>query len=187
MEKLKYHHHLNLPINYFVKDFDIIPTLPAGKQFHVSACDPKLYLHDIIYHKLAELGTLYSLVFSMVPGVDKGSIHIDLDATTLEPYWPSLNILINGQGVMRWFNPSIPGIVMRNGNAGVYYKAWFKNYGEPIDEWSEGKVALVRTDTPHQVWNFDNDIRRIVSIRWNKKISWEETIEWFHNTFISDK
>jgi hypothetical protein len=183
MEKLKYHHHLNLPINHFVKDFDIIPTLPAGKQFHVSGCDPKLYLHDIVYDKLSELGTLHSLVFSMVPGVDKGSIHIDLDTTTLEPYWPSLNILINGQGVMRWFNPSIPGVVLRNSNAGVYYKAWFKNYGEPIDEWSEGKVALVRTDTPHQVWNFDSTDRRIISIRWSNKKTWEETIEWFNRNF----
>jgi hypothetical protein len=183
MDKLKYHCHLNLPVDHFIKNFDIIPTLPPDKQFHVSACDPKLYLHDEIYHKLSELGTLYSLVFSMIPGVDKGSIHTDLDAKTLEPYWPSLNIVIDGQGVMRWFNPSIPGVVIRNSNAGVYYKAWFKNYGEPIDEWNGGKVVLVRTDIPHQVWNFDNDLRRIVSIRWDKKRSWEETIEWFNRNF----
>ena len=161
MEKLKYHHLLNLPVNCFIKDFEILPTLPPNKQFHVSSCDPKLYLHDEIYQKLSELGALYSLVFSMMPGADKGSIHIDLDATTLIPYWPSLNIVIDGQGVMRWFNPSTPGNILRNSSAGV----------------------LVRTDIPHQVWNLDNDIRRIVSIRWNKKLSWEETINWFNNNF----
>lgn len=183
MEKLKCYHPLNLSVNHFIKYFDIIPVLPAGKQFHVSACDPKLYLHDIVYNKLSELGTLYSLVFTMVPYVDKGSIHIDLDTTTLEPYWPSLNILINGQGIMRWFNPSMPGIDIRNSHAGVYYKAWFKNYGEPIDEWNNGKVALVRTDIPHQAWNFDNDIRRMITIRWSNRKSWEETIDWFNRNF----
>jgi hypothetical protein len=119
----------------------------------------------------------------MLPGVDKGSIHIDLDKNTLEPYWPSLNIVIDGQGVMRWFNPSKPGTILRNESAGVFYKAWFNNYGDPIDEWNSGKVALVRTDTPHQAWNFDNDIRRIITIRWGNRKTWEETINWFNNNF----
>ena len=183
MEKLKYHHLLNLPVNHFIKDFEILPTLPPNKQFHVSSCDPKLYLHDEIYQKLSELGALYSLVFSMMPGADKGSIHIDLDATTLTPYWPSLNIVIDGQGVMRWFNPPTPGNILRNSSAGVFYKAWFNNYGEPVDEWNSGKVALVRTDTPHQAWNFDTDVRRIVTIRWSNRKTWEETINWFNNNF----
>ena len=183
MTAMKYHHLLDLPTSYFIKDFNVIPELPENKEFHVSRCDPKLYLQDNIYKKLSELGTLYSLVFSMMPGADKKSIHIDLDASTLEPYWPSLNIIINGQGVMRWFNPAAIGVTLKNNNAGVFYKAWFNNYGEPIDEWNHGKVALVRTDTPHQAWNFDNDIRRIVTIRWSNRRSWEETIDWFNRNF----
>lgn len=183
MEKLKCHHHINLPVDHFIKDVDIIPAFPTGKQFYVAACDPKLYLHDTVYHKLSELGSLYSLVFSMQPGADKKSIHIDLDAKTQTPYWPSLNILINGQGIMRWFNPTKPGYVLKNSSVGVFYKAWFHDYGDIVDEWSVGKVVLVRTDIPHQVWNFDNDFRRIVSIRWSTKKSWEETIDWFNCNF----
>lgn len=180
---IKHHYLLNLSVDQFIKNVDVLPTLPVDKKFHVSSCDPKTYLHESVYEKLSELGSLYSLVFSMLPGADKKSIHIDLDAKTLEPYWPSLNLVIDGQGVMRWFNPIAPGVVLRNTNAGVYYKAWFNNYGEPIDEWNKGKVALVRTDTPHQAWNFDSDTRRIVTIRWDKKKSWEETIEWFNCNF----
>jgi len=183
MEELKYYYLLNLPVNHFIKDFEILPTLPPNKQFHVSSCDPKLYLHDEMYKKLSELGLLYSLVFSMNPGVNKGNIHIDLDATTLKPYWPSLNIVIDGQGVMRWFNPLTPGKILRNNSAGVFYKTWFANYGDPIDSWTTGKIALVRTDTPHQAWNFDNDIRRIVTIRWSNRKTWEETIDWFNRNF----
>ena len=183
MDTVKYHYPLNMSVNYFIKDFNSVPTLPPDKQFHVSSCDPKLYLHDDIYEKLSELGTLYSLVFSMLPGADKGSIHIDLDKKTLQPFWPSLNIVIDGQGVMRWFNPAEPGFVLRNLNAGVYYRAWFNNYGDPIDEWNTGKIALVRTDTPHQVWNFDNDIRRMITVRWSNRKTWEETIEWFNRNF----
>jgi hypothetical protein len=185
MERIKYHHHLNLQVDYFIKDFDAIPKLPENKKYHVCSCDPKLYLQDNIYKKLSELGTLYSLVFSMLPGADKKSIHIDIDNTTSQPFWPSLNIVINGQGVMRWFNPSDPGVILRNNSAGVLYKAWFNNYGEPIDEWNSGKVALVRTDTPHQAWNFDNDTRRIVTIRWSNRKTWEETINWFNSNFPS--
>jgi len=183
MEEIKCHHHLNLPIEYFIKEFDAIPKIPENKKFHVCSCDPKLYLQDNIYEKLSELGSLYSLVFSMLPGADKKSIHIDLDAKTQTPYWPSLNIVIDGQGVMRWFNPTKSGYVLKNNSAGVLYKAWFNDYGDIVDEWNTGKVALVRTDTPHQVWNFDSDTRRMISIRWSNKKTWEETIEWFNSNF----
>ena len=187
MENLKCHYLSDLSTSYFIKDVDTIPRLPIDKEFHVASCDPRIYLHENVYEKLSELGSLSSLVFSMRSRADKKSIHIDIDAKTQTPYWPSLNIVIDGQGVMRWFNPTKPGYVLKNNSAGVFYKAWFHDYGDIVDEWNAGKVALVRTDIPHQVWNFDDDIRKIVSIRWNKKISWEETIEWFNNTFSSDK
>jgi hypothetical protein len=58
METLKYHYPLNLSVDNFIKDYDIIPMLPAGKHFHVSSYDPKLYLHEDVYQKLSELGTL---------------------------------------------------------------------------------------------------------------------------------
>ena len=182
MKTIKFHHLLNIPVSYFIKDTNNIPQLPVDKEFQVVACNPKLYLHDEIYEKLSELGTLYSLVFSEKPNTHKGNIHVDLDTKTLEPYWPSLNIVLEGQGIMKWFNPSGKGVIRCN-SVGVYFRAWVENYNEPIDEWSTGKIALVRTDTPHQAWNFDDEIRRIVSIRWSNEKSWEETIEWFNRNF----
>lgn len=173
---------LNIPITHFIKNIEVIPKLPENADMFVSECDPKLFLHEDVYDKLSTLGRLYSLMFTMKPGADKKNIHIDLDRSTGEPYWPSLNIILEGQGIMKWFNPINHGVILRN-SADVYYKAWFSNYGEPIDEWVTGKIALVRTDTPHQAWNFDNDIRRIVTIRWSNKKTWEETINWFNNNF----
>jgi hypothetical protein len=184
MQTIKCHHPLNIPVTHFIKNIDVIPKLPENIDSFVTSFNPKLYLHDEIYQKLSELGTLYSLVFSMKPGVDKGSIHIDLDRKTFKPMQPGLNLVLDGQGIMRWFNPDGYGIIKsRPAPVSIFYKAWFKNYGEPIDEWSTGKVALVRVDTPHQAWNFDNEIRRIVTIRWLGNKSWEETIEWFNRNF----
>ena len=182
MQTIKCHHLLNIPVTHFIKNIEVIPKLPDNTDIFVTACDPKLFLHENVYNKLTELGELYSLMFSMKPGSDKKSIHVDLDKTTRDPYWPSLNIILDGQGIMKWFNPIGNGVVKR-ATADVYYKAWFTNYGEPIDSWSTGKVALVRTDTPHQVWNFDNDIRRMITIRWSNRKSWEETIDWFNRNF----
>lgn len=182
MQTIKCHHLLNIPVTHFIKNIDVIPKLPDNTDIVVTSCDPKLFLHEDIYNKLSELGDLYSLMFSMKPESDKKSIHVDLDRKTREPYWPSLNIILDGQGIMKWFNPIGNGVVKR-ATADVYYRAWFTNYGEPIDSWSTGKVALVRTDIPHQAWNFDNDIRRMITIRWSNRKSWEETIDWFNRNF----
>lgn len=184
MQPIKCHHLLNIPVNYFIKNIDVIPKLPENSELFITSCNPKLFLHENIYNKMTELGTLYSLVFSMKPGSDKKNIHVDLDASTGEPYWPSLNIVLDGQGVMKWFNPIGNGIIQRNHRANVNYKAWFTNYGEPIDYWDTGKVALVKTDVPHQAWNLDTDTRRIVSIRWSNRKLWEETINWFNSNFL---
>jgi hypothetical protein len=183
MERLKCHHTLNLPVSHFIKNIDLIPSLPEGDDLMVKGVNTKLFLHDHIYDKLSELGTLGSLVFAMRPLADKKSIHIDLDTHTREPAWPGLNIILEGQGVMRWFNPVTDGIDMKNYKANVHYRAWFNNYGDIVDQWSEGKVALVKIDVPHQVWNFDNDNRRMVTVRWSNKKSWEETIQWFQDNF----
>jgi hypothetical protein len=182
----KYYHIIDIPVTDFIMNKDMIPNKPKDVDVFVTGCDPKLYLHNNIYKKLSELGELYSLVFGMSPGAAKNSIHIDIDSNTQEPFWPSLNILIDGQGSMRWFSPNSPGKLLKNTNANAFYKAWFDDYGEPLDEWNTGKIALVRTDTPHQVWNFDTIDRRVVSIRWQKKYTWQETIDWFQRNFPSN-
>jgi hypothetical protein len=176
---------INRPISDFIKNKDIIPTKPVNSEIFVTFCDPKLYLQDTVYEKLSSLGDLFSLVFCMSPNADKKSIHIDLETTTQKPFWPSLNIVIDGQGVMRWFDPSDEGTIFKGNSVNAYYKAWTSNFGAPIDEWKFGKVALVRTDVPHQVWNFDSTDRRIVSIRWHKRYTWEQTIDWFSTNFPS--
>lgn len=180
-----YYHPLSLTVDTLIRDFNAIPNLPSGKDFCVAGCDPKSFLHDDVYKKLSELGTLGCLMFSMVSGADKKSIHVDMDHATGQHSWPGLNIVLEGQGVMRWFNPVGPGVVLKHPTANVLYRVWDTNYGEPIDEWNTGKVVLVRVDVPHQTWNFDSETRKIVSIRWSNRLSWEETIEWFHRNFPS--
>ena len=184
----QYFYTINRPVSDFIKNTDIIPTKPVHSELFVTKCNPKLYLQDDVYDKLSSLGDLFSLVFCMSPNADKKNIHIDIDTDTQKPIQSSLNIIIDGQGVMRWFNPSVEGTLKNTINSNgvnVYYKAWYDNFGDPIDEWKSGKIALVRTDVPHQAWNFDSTDRRIVSIRWSKKYTWKETIEWFETNFGS--
>ncbi len=79
MQTIKCHHLLNIPVNYFIKNIEVIPKLPDNTDIVVTSCNPKLFLHENVYNKLSELGELYSLMFSMKPGSDKKSIHVDLD------------------------------------------------------------------------------------------------------------
>lgn len=177
------HKLLNIPTSIFIKDTSIIPRLPKDKNMWVNTIDPKLFLTTDAYNKLSILGRLNSLIFEMVPKADKKNIHIDLVSSTLEPAWSGLNIILEGQGIMKWFIPEKDGYVITRKNPKIAYKAWFSDYGEPVDTWSTGKIALVRTDIAHQVWNYDNNNRFIVSIRWSNRTSWEETIDWFKCNF----
>ena len=180
------HKLLNIPTSIFIKDASIIPRLPKDKNMWVNTIDPKLFLTTDAYNKLSILGRLNSLIFEMKPNVDKNNIHIDLLGPTLEPVLVGLNIVLEGQGVMKWYVPEKDGYVINRTTPKITYKAWFNNYGEPVDIWDKGKIALVRTDVAHQVWNFDNVNRQIVTIRWDNKMNWEETIEWFNRNFPSN-
>jgi hypothetical protein len=121
------------------------------------------------------------LVFYQKSKKDKGTIHIDylskgcLSTNELHPY--SLNVIIKGQGEMQWFKPLGPGILSQH-NIGVTYRYWHSALkGKILDSWTEGKVALVKTDVPHQVYNNDLDDRVCISIRWrNMLMPWEELI-----------
>lgn len=177
------HQILNIPLSDLVKDTSMIPRLGADKELWVSRINPKLFLTDEAYDKLSTLGTLAGLIFEMKPNTDKKSIHIDLITDTLEPAWSGLNIVLEGQGVMKWFQPESPGHVIERNNPKIAYRAWFRHYGKPVDVWDKGKIALVRTDVAHQVWNYDDTNRFMVSIRWGNRTTWEETIEWFQHNF----
>lgn len=177
------HKLLNIPTSIFIKDASIIPRLPKDKNMWVNTIDPKLFLTTDAYNKLSILGRLNSLIFEMKPNVDKNNIHIDLIGPTLEPVLVGLNIVLEGQGVMRWYVPEKDGYVINRTTPKITYKAWFNDYGEPVDIWDKGKIALVRTDVAHQVWNYDDTNRFMVSIRWSNRTTWEETIEWFQHNF----
>jgi hypothetical protein len=119
----------------------------------------------------------------MVSGHEKGNIHVDYDKHTNEPFWPALNLILEGQGVLRWFAPSAPGTMRSAG--GNIYMAWDKQfYGTILEEWRTGKVALVRTDVPHNAFNIDEGNRLSVSIRWMEQHGWTETINWFEQEFL---
>jgi len=178
------HKVLNLKPQDLISNFKSIPTPAESIPFGVVPFNPILCLDESFYKKLSELGTLGSLVFHMQPYADKKSIHIDIDKISKQPFWPTLNIIIKGQGVMKWFNPTVPGKLNFHPRGKVLYKNWNDNFGEIIDKWEEGKVALVRTDIPHNVWNFSNEERLVISIRWSKFLTWEETLSWFEKNLI---
>ena len=169
----------NYVVHDFISNFETIPRINELSAFGVLPCNPKSFLHEKVYNKLNLLGPLSSLVFEMKPNADKGSIHVDIDAKTRIPHWSSLNIILHGQGVMKWFDPPIEGKLTYNSSGKVFYKYWNSNYGDVIDEWRHGKIAIVRTDIPHQVWNYDEEYRLVVSIRWGNRTSWEETKNFF--------
>lgn len=174
---------LNLSPTDLISDFNIIPKPATEKPYGVSKINPKLFLKDSFFIKLSELGDLSCLVFQQKGFADKKSIHIDIKSNG-EPYYASLNIIIDGQGTMMWFSPSDEGTLHINNDTGVAYRAWFKNFGKPIDIWKEGKVALVKTHIPHGVWNLSYETRLIVSLRWSNTYSWDYLSEWFDKNLI---
>lgn len=177
---MKYFKLLQGEVSNIIVNEDKIPRLKKPFSMFAIGCDPATFLSPLIYGKLSKLGKLYSIIFEMKPHVDKGNIHIDLEHSTETPFWPALNIVIAGQGVMRWYNPIGNGTLAQH-KIGVKYYYWTKPYyGDIVDEWTTGKIAIVRTDIPHQAFNFDDENRCIVSIRWSTKMSWEETIDWFN-------
>jgi hypothetical protein len=179
MEKINCYKLLNLNVEDLIENYNI-PCPAENKLFAVCRVDPAIFLKKHIHEKLSELGNLSSLVFHMKPYADKKNIHVDIDKLSKMPYWPSLNILIKGQGAMKWFSPATPGTLSYNLQGNVYYRYWKEHdYGDTIDEWTNGKVALVRTDIPHNAWNYSNEERLLISVRWSRRTSWEETLDWF--------
>ena len=173
---------LNIKVSDLIADQSNIPRPAEHKMFAAETHNPKLYLNKNIYEKLLELGNLSSIVFHMKPFVDKKSIHVDLDENKI-PWGSSLNIILSGQGIMKWFNPNKLGVISRGNYGNVWFLNWTSDYGEQIDTWTDGKVALVRTDIPHNVWNPFDQERLIVSVRWSKKYTWEELVYWFDHNF----
>lgn len=171
------------------KTYDI----PVGKILNLNFCEtitdldnlfgvrmyPSIDLltdHAYQFFKKLELKD-YLMVFYQKPLAEKGSIHVDhISKYVTHPY--SLNIVYKGQGVMKWFNPVGPGILKEAAN-GAKYKYWPQQLaGSILEEWSTGKIALVKTDIPHQAYNYNNETRICVSIRWNDiTLPWKNMID----------
>ena len=175
------HKVLDIPVESLIKTLDGVPRLSKDQMLQAVACDPKIFLHDHVYESLSRLGHLGGLVFEMRGNTSKDNIHIDYDRITFKPFWPCLNLILEGSGVLKWFQPETNGVMKTAG--GNYYMAWHKDYGEPIDQWTSGKVALVRTDIPHNAFNYSNETRLSISVRWENRYTWEETLEWFDKEF----
>ena len=185
---MKCHHLLNYHVSDLLKNLDCIPRMGPKKQSNAIRFNPSLCLHDHVYENLLQFGNLTSIIFELNPLVDKKQIHIDLLIRNRQiiANWPTLNIVLSGQGTMRWYRPTVPGkIKMHPEMKNILYKEWLDNYGEIIDEWTTGKIALVRTDIPHSAYNFDNETRLLLSIRWGNYLSFEDAIEYFENDFLS--
>ena len=143
---------------------------------------PEAYAYFSPYGLRKNLMTFYNQ-----PNYNKiGPAHIDyINAEDKHLY--SLNISIYGQGQMNWYYTNNSGKIYRHlrDPKHILYET-FENVemlGDPIDVWKEGKVALVRTDIPHLVYN-DNDSERLVlSIRWENHFDWDGAVE-FVQTFI---
>lgn len=181
-----YHKKLDITVEQLVKSTDHLYRMPLGKDSKVCSAtmtDPKFLLKDDIYSLLSELGPLAGLLFEQPPWIQKGNIHIDIDKNSRLPFWPALNLILEGQGTLRWFEPFGHSDIREA--AGNLYQAWApKDYGKILEEWNYGKVALVRTDIPHNAFNFDKEIRLSVSIRWIKRYTWDETKQWFDDVFL---
>ncbi len=178
-----YYKLLPISVDRLVKSTDHLFRASNNQLCSATASNPKLLLQDNVYNLLSELGDLAGLLFEQQPYAEKDNIHIDYDKYSQRPFWPCLNLILQGQGILRWYRPKGLGEIRTAG--GNIYMAWDKeNYGEIVDEWTEGKVALVRTDIPHNAFNFDNETRLSISIRWDTRYSWNETVDWFDKKFI---
>jgi hypothetical protein len=181
-----FHKKLDIPLDRLVKSTDHLYRMPLGKDSTVcsaTASDPKFLLQDDIYEILSELGPLVGLLFEQPPMRQKDNIHVDIDKISCQPFWPCFNLILEGQGTLRWFDPKGPGDIRKAG--GNLYQAWHPvDYGTILEEWNDSKVALVRTDIPHNAFNFDKELRLSFSVRWKQRYTWEETVQWFDSVFM---
>lgn len=152
-------------------------SIPNG----VKLCNAELFIKKEILEQLSDLGDLSCVIFKKKPNVNhKKYIHIDSIDGVLGCQ-PCLNIVV-GSGVMKWYAPSSKPFLHKNA-LNLRYFAYYKDWGNPIDEWINGGVALVKIDIPHQVWNYSEYDRYCLSLRWKKLLTWDEITNWFETKF----
>jgi hypothetical protein len=143
---------------------------------------------DLLNQKTIDLFSQYGIrkdlmTFYQRPFCYNKKAHIDISLDN-SCHWYSLNIIVYGQGKMMWFNPSFKKDIFGHKNDSNILYIDFEDYtvlGNPIDIWSSGKIALVKTGIPHHTHNDDSVERLVVSIRWDPIFTWDSTIELINN------
>jgi hypothetical protein len=128
----------------------------------------------------------YLMLFLRKANNLKEGIHTDY-ATEEQPHHYSLNIICKGQGIMTWFQRPAEGSQMFRHPTdpnGIIYETYNSLALESIDQWADGKIALVRTGIPHGVINDSFEDRICLSIRIDN-YGWEQAKEIYNNFFQS--
>jgi len=126
----------------------------------------------------------YLMLFLRRSGNLNEETHTDY-VTDEQPHHYSLNILCQGQGTMSWFyRPEGGGQMLRHPNdpTRIIYETFNGMELDPIDKWTDGKIALVRTGIPHGVRNDGTEDRVCLSIRIDD-YGWEHAKEIYNNFF----
>jgi hypothetical protein len=126
----------------------------------------------------------YLMLFLQKAGDLNEQIHTDY-ATETDPHHYSFNIICKGQGVMTWFNNPLGGgnkSKHPNDPTRIMYETFKGLDLDPIDSWSDGKIALVRTGLPHGVKNNGSEDRICLSIRIDD-YGWEEAKKIYRECF----
>jgi hypothetical protein len=175
------HYPLDISVDRIVKNINKLPELiKYPNMVAVGQIDPRYFIQDNTYSILTEVSDLMILLFCAAPHSTKNNIHIDLEEKTENPFWPALNVVVNGSGIMNWYKPTTDPKLKYYNLGDVFGMEWTDNYGEIIDTWDAGKVCIVKTDVPHNAFNENfGDFRTCLSIRWKSRHTWEETIAWY--------
>ena len=129
----------------------------------------------------------YLMLFLRKAGNLNENIHTDY-VTEDNTHHYSFNVLCQGQGTMTWFKRPDEGSKMfrhPNDPTRIIYETYEGLTLEPIDHWTDGKVALVRTGIPHGVKNEGSENRICLSIRIDD-YGWDQAKEIYNNYFKNE-
>jgi hypothetical protein len=148
----------------------------------------ELALKPAFYTYLKQYGLRdYLMLFLRKAGNIKKDIHTDY-VTEEQPHHYSFNVICKGQGTMTWFNRPVEGSQMfrhPNDPTRIIYETYNGLTLDPVDQWTDGKIALVRTGIPHGVMNDSSEDRICLSIRIDD-YGWEQARE-IYNSFFNNE
>ena len=178
----KYHNVVNLTPEFFLQDVEYTKSL---RRLNITNTIPNTVFKPEIEDKLKSIGSVKhfsTYIFSKEPNRNQWPIHIDPDYNRAFNTF-AFNIILQAQGIMQWYDaPSDKATIGTNtiNSSYVYFK---EEDCILVEEWTEGKCAFVKIDSPHQVSN-NGDIERIaISVRWSRIDKYQNTYEKFKQVF----